>query len=63
MADGSLQIGWKVWSKLFSHQILFYLPKPKIHDFNLEKHTPLVVMNPKEENPSAERRESSAEQN
>jgi hypothetical protein len=40
MADGGLKIGRKVRSKLFCHQIFFYLPKPKIHDFNLEKHPP-----------------------
>ena len=40
MADDRLKIGRKVRSKLFRHQNFFYLPTPKIHDFNLEKHTP-----------------------
>ena len=40
MADGRLKIGRKVRSKLFCHQKKIWSPNSKIHDFNLEKHTP-----------------------
>ena len=40
MADDRLKISRKVRSELFCHQIFFYLPTSKIHDFNLAKHPP-----------------------
>jgi hypothetical protein len=40
MAAGRLKIGRKVRLKPFRHKNCFYLAKPKIPDFNLEKHTP-----------------------
>ena len=40
MTDGWLKIVRKVRSKRFCQQSFFHFPKPKIHDFNLEKHTP-----------------------
>ena len=36
----SQKIGRKVQSKLFCHQKFFGPPNSKIHDFNLQRHTP-----------------------